>query len=163
MVNSKQASTAETNSNTKPKIVHSHNFRNVWLYHMVEVLEGKVYEKWPRTLGLFSPELSRLRGGFMTCSSSQGVEGHCWAQISGDSNNVPQLYFHKIKYNLFSEGTISAAFPTPKNSYPCHCIEKLHIQVWTDSNIKIKTYMADVSPTISGFSERLLKVLVIRS
>ena len=43
---------------------------------MTEDLESKRYEKQLRSLGLFSPEQRRLRGGLMAaCSSSQGVEG----------------------------------------------------------------------------------------
>ena len=44
---------------------------------MVKCLEGKVYEDWLRSLGLFSPEQSRLRGGLMVACSSltRGAEG----------------------------------------------------------------------------------------
>ena len=36
---------------------------------MVKSLEGKMYEEWLRSLGLFSPEQSRLRGGLMAACS----------------------------------------------------------------------------------------------
>ena len=43
---------------------------------MGEHLEGKIYDKGLKSLGLFSPEQSRLRGGLMVaCSFSQGAEG----------------------------------------------------------------------------------------
>ena len=44
---------------------------------MVRSLEGKMYEDRLRSLGLFSPEQSRLRGGLMAACSSvtRGVEG----------------------------------------------------------------------------------------
>ena len=39
---------------------------------MVKCLKGKMYEEWPRSLGLFSQEQSRLRGGLV--ATSQGEE-----------------------------------------------------------------------------------------
>ena len=41
-------------------------------------LEGKINEEVLRSLGLFSLENGRWRGGLMVaCSSSQGAEGQC--------------------------------------------------------------------------------------
>ena len=44
---------------------------------IVKGLEGKMYEKQLRSLGLFIPEQSRLRGGLMVACSSltRGAEG----------------------------------------------------------------------------------------
>ena len=43
---------------------------------MVQGPEGKMYEQQLKSLGLFSPEKRRLRGGLMVAYSfSQGVEG----------------------------------------------------------------------------------------
>ena len=44
---------------------------------MVNGLEGKTYEEQLRSLGLLSPEQSRLRGGLMAACSSltRGAEG----------------------------------------------------------------------------------------
>jgi len=36
---------------------------------MVKILEGKVYEKWLRSPGLFSPEQRRWKGGFMVAAA----------------------------------------------------------------------------------------------
>ena len=53
--------------------------------NMGKGLEGKVL----RSLGLFSPGQRRLREGLMAaCSSSQGVEGQCWALLAGDSDRA---------------------------------------------------------------------------
>ena len=44
---------------------------------MVKGLEGKMYEEQLKSLALFSPEQSRLRGGLMAACSSltRGAEG----------------------------------------------------------------------------------------
>lgn len=47
-------------------------------------LEGKMYEDWLRSLGLFNPEQMRLRLGLMEAyGSSQGAEEQHWALLSG--------------------------------------------------------------------------------
>jgi len=37
--------------------------------NMVKGLEGKTHEEWLRSLGLFSPEQRRLRGGLMVAAA----------------------------------------------------------------------------------------------
>lgn len=44
---------------------------------MEEGVEGKAREDWLQSLGLCCREQSRLRGGLIVCSSSQGSEGRC--------------------------------------------------------------------------------------
>ena len=45
---------------------------------MVKGVKGKMYEERLRSLGLFSPEQSRLRGGLMS-----PAEGMAWSCVRG--------------------------------------------------------------------------------
>lgn len=54
---------------------------------MVKSLKGKTCREQVMSLELLSTEQKRLRGGLVVAYSSlQGVEGQCWALLSGDSD-----------------------------------------------------------------------------
>ena len=67
---------------------------------MVKGLEGKTYEKWLKSLALFSPEKRRLRGGLVVACSfltkwGRGAGTHLFCLETSDRTAPSLLEFKK--------------------------------------------------------------------